>query len=72
MPNIPDDIFTEPDNASPDTLANLDPLRRFAGVWESNQGVDVNPQAEGPERCVFREHIRMDPIDPHANGPLSR
>jgi len=68
MPNIPDDIFTEPD-ASPDTLANLGPLRRLAGVWESDQGLDINPKAEGPEQRVFREHIRMDPIDPQTNGP---
>ena len=68
MPNIPDDVFTEPD-VSPDTLANLGPLRHLAGVWESDQGVDINPKAEGPERRVFREHIRMDPIDPQANGP---
>ena len=31
--------------------------------------MDVNPKAEGPERRIFREHIRMDPIDPQANGP---
>lgn len=68
MPNIPDDIFTEPD-FSPDTLANLGPLRRLAGVWESDQGVDINPKAARPERRVFREHIRMDPIDPQTNGP---
>jgi hypothetical protein len=69
MPNIPDDVFTEPDNVSPDTLANLGPLRRLAGVWQSDEGVDINPKAEGPERRVFREHIRMEPIDPQANGP---
>src|SRR4029078_3825040 len=82
MPNIPDDIFTEPEDASPDTLANLGPLRRLAGVWESNQGIDINPKADGPERRgdtsqsadgperrVFRERIRMDPIDPQTNGP---
>jgi hypothetical protein len=68
MPNIPDDIFTEPD-VSPDTLANLGPLRRLAGVWQSDQGVDINPKADGPERNVFREHIRMDPIDAQTNGP---
>ena len=69
MPNIPDDIFTEPEDISPDTLANLGPLRRLAGVWQSDQGVDINPKADGPERRVFREHIRMEPIDPQANGP---
>ena len=69
MANIPADIFTEPDDVSPDTLANLGPLRHLAGEWQSDQGVDINPKADGPERRVFREHIRMDPIDPQANGP---
>jgi hypothetical protein len=68
MPNIPDDIYTEQD-PSPDTLANLGPLRRLAGVWQSDQGVDLNPKADGPERREFSEHIRMDPIDPQSNGP---
>ena len=68
MPNIPDDVFSEPDS-SPDTLANLGPLRRLAGVWASDQGVDINPKADGPERRVFREHIRMNPIDAQTNGP---
>ena len=65
----PTDIFTEPSNVSPDGLANLGPLRRLAGVWQADKGVDVNPKAEGPERRVFREHIRMDVIDPQTNGP---
>ena len=69
MPSIPDDIFTESDDVSPDTLRNLGPLRRLAGVWQSDDGVDISPKAEGPERRVFREQIRMEPIDPQANGP---
>ena len=69
MTTIPDDVFTEPENVSPDTLANLGPLRRLAGVWQSDQGVDVSPKAAGPERRAFRELIRMEPIDPVANGP---
>jgi len=69
MPNIPDDIFTEPDDFSPETLTNLGPLRHLAGVWQSDQGVDINPKAEGPERRVFREQTRMEPIDPQTNGP---
>ena len=60
---IPADIFTEPDDVSPDALANLGPLRHLAGVWQADKGVDVNPKAEGPERRVFREHIRMEPIE---------
>ena len=66
---MPADIFTEPENVSPDGLANLGPLRHLAGVWQADKGVDVNPKAEGPERRIFREHVRMDPIDPQANGP---
>lgn len=64
-----DDIFTEPDDVDPDTLANLGPLRRFAGVWEGRGGVDLNPKAEGPERRDFSERIVMQPIDAQANGP---
>jgi len=65
----PPDIFTEQSDVSPDGLANLGPLRRLAGVWQANKGVDVNPKADGPERREFIEHIRMDVIDPQANGP---
>jgi hypothetical protein len=68
LPALPD-IFTEPDNVSPDTLVNLGPLRRLAGVWQADKGVDVNPKGEGPERRVFIEHVRMDPIDAQTNGP---
>ena len=67
-PRSPTDIFTEPDY-SPDTLTNLGPLRRLAGEWQSDLGVDVSPKAEGPERRAFREYIRMEPIDPQTNGP---
>jgi hypothetical protein len=66
---IPADIFTEPTNVAPDDLANLGPLRRLAGVWQADKGIDINPKAQGPERRIFREHIRMDPIDPQTNGP---
>jgi len=69
MSDFPDDIFTEPDPVDPDTLANLGPLRRLAGVWEGLKGVDVNPKGEGPERRDFLERIEMQPIDPQANGP---
>lgn len=69
MHKFPEDIFTEPENIDPDTLANLGPLRRLAGVWEGRKGVDVNPKAEGPERRDFLERIEMQPIDPQPNGP---
>jgi len=69
MNPFPEDIFTEPDSVDPDTLANLGPLRRLAGVWESAKGVDVNPKADGPERRQYIERIEMQPIDPQANGP---
>ena len=32
MSDIPDDVYTEPEDFSPDTLANLGPLRPFANV----------------------------------------
>ena len=68
-PNFPDDIFTEPEDVDPNTLANLGPLRRLAGVWEGRKGVDLNPKAEGPERREYIERIEMQPIDAQANGP---
>jgi hypothetical protein len=69
MNPFPDDIFTEPEDVDPDTLANLGPLRRMAGVWEGRKGIDVNPKSEGPERREYIERIDMQPIDPQANGP---
>jgi len=68
MSAIPDDIFTEPD-VDPDTLKNLGPLRRLAGVWEGKEGVDLNPKADGPERREFIERAEFQPIDAQANGP---
>lgn len=32
MANSNDDIYTEPEDVAPDTLSNLGPLRRLAGV----------------------------------------
>ncbi len=69
MNPFPEDIFTEPADVDPDTLANLGPLRRLAGVWQSAKGVDIAPKAPGPDRREFRERIEMQPIDPQANGP---
>ena len=69
MNPFPEDIFTEPEDVDPDTLANLGPLRRLAGTWEGRKGIDLNPKAEGPERREYLERIDMQPIDPQANGP---
>jgi len=69
MNPFPEDIFTEPSDVDPDTLANLGPLRRLAGGWEGRKGVDLNPKAEGPERRDYIEQILFEPIDPQANGP---
>jgi hypothetical protein len=66
--DIPEDIFTEQD-ADPDTLAHLGPLRRFAGTWEGMRGVDLNPKADGPEQRDYQERIVMQPIDAQSNGP---
>jgi hypothetical protein len=64
-----EDVFTEPSDVDPDTLANLGPLRRLAGRWHARKGIDLNPKADGPERRVFIERINFEPIDPQANGP---
>jgi len=69
MPAFPDDIFTEPEDVDPDTLANLGPLARLAGGWEGLGGVDINPKADGPETRGFMERSLFQPIDPQANGP---
>jgi len=69
MNPFPDDIFTEPEDVDPDTLANLGPLRPLAGIWEGRKGIDLNPKAEGPERREYLERIEMQPIDPQPNGP---
>lgn len=69
MPSFPEDIFTEPANIDPDTLANLGPLKRLAGTWQSAAGRDINPKADGPEHRDYIERIRFEPIDPQPNGP---
>jgi hypothetical protein len=69
MNPFPTDIFTEPTDVDPDTLANLGPLRRLAGTWQAPKGIDLNPKAEGPERRQYIETIDFKPIDPQANGP---
>jgi len=66
--DIPEDIFAEQD-ADPDTLAHLGPLRRLAGTWEGMRGVDINPKEDGPEQREFQERIVMEPIDAQSNGP---
>ena len=66
---FPKDIFTEPSDVDPDTLANLGPLTRLAGRWEGQRGADVNPKADAPEHRVFIERIAFDAIDPQTNGP---
>ncbi len=70
MNPFPEDIYTEPSDVDPNTLANLGPLTRFAGKWQSQAtGIDTSPKAEGPERRPFIETITFDAIDPQANGP---
>jgi hypothetical protein len=68
MTDFSKDIYTEPE-PDVDTLANLGPLTRIAGIWTGAQGLDVNPKAAGPERQPFVERIEMQPIDAQTNGP---
>jgi hypothetical protein len=71
MAIFPEDIFTEPGDVDPDTLANLGPLRRLAGTWRSARRAPMSrPRRKGPERRVnSSERIVLEPIDPQANGP---
>jgi hypothetical protein len=72
------DIYTEAAR-NDDTLANLGPLRRLAGIWTSAAGADVHPvgpgsDVSGPvinddEHNAFVERYELQPIDPQTNGP---
>jgi hypothetical protein len=68
MGDYPKDIYTEPE-PDVDTLANLGPLTRMAGIWMGTRGLDVNPKPEGPEKQAFIEHMELQPIDAQTNGP---
>ncbi|MBV8619757.1 MAG: FABP family protein [Curvibacter sp.] len=63
------DIFTEPSPIDFDTLRNLGPLRRMAGIWQGTRGLDVKPKADGPRKQAYVERIELQPIDPQTNGP---
>jgi hypothetical protein len=69
MDAYPKDIYAEPEDVDPDTLANLGPLRAMAGVFEGARGNDEHPAAEGTESDAFVERAELQPIDPQLNGP---
>ena len=69
MSDFPQDIYTEPQGYSINTLENLGPLTRMAGIWEGQRGLDIKPKADGPKKQVFIERIELQPIDPQTNGP---
>ena len=69
MSDFPDDIYTEPNPLDVDTLSNLGPLTKMAGVWEGERGLDIKPKADGPKKQAYVERIELQPIDPQTNGP---
>ena len=69
MSVYPNDIYADPAQVNPDTLAALGPLAPMAGVWEGTRGVDVAPKAAGPRTQEFYERIELQPVDPGNNGP---
>lgn len=69
MSDLPEDIYTEPNPIDINTLSNLGPLTRMAGVWEGARGLDVKPKAEGPKKQAYVERLALHPIDPQTNGP---
>jgi hypothetical protein len=64
----PPDIYTEPEDIDPDTLAHLGPLAPLAGTWEG-EGVDLHPVREGTGEARYQERLELAPIDPQPNGP---
>jgi len=68
MHRYPADIYTEPE-PDPDTLARLGPLAGMAGIWTGDDGLDINPKADGPEHQRFIERYELQPIDAQTNGP---
>ena len=50
------------------SIQTRSPISVRCGTWPAcgaqNKGLDINPKADGPERRVFIETVRMDPIDP--------
>ena len=69
MSAFPEDIYTEPSDVDVQTLRNLGPLTRMAGIWQGMRGLDVKPKAEGPKKQAYVERIELQPIDPQTNGP---
>ncbi len=69
MSHFSNDIFTEPQGYSVNTLEQLGPLTGMAGIWEGIRGLDVKPKAEGPKKQAYVERIELQPIDPQTNGP---
>ncbi len=69
MSEFPKDIYTEPRSIDFNTLENLGPLSKMAGIWEGERGLDIKPKAEGPKKQAYAERIELQPIDPQTNGP---
>lgn len=65
---FPKDIYTEPE-FDVDTLNNLGPLTKMAGVWTGTRGLDVKPKAQGPKKQAYVETYELQPIDAQTNGP---
>lgn len=69
MSEFSNDIYTEPDGYDRNTLNNLGPLTRMAGIWTGERGLDIKPKADGPRKQAYVERIELQPIDPVTNGP---
>ena len=65
---FPKDIYTEPE-FDVDTLSNLGPLTKMAGIWTGTRGLDVKPKAAGPKKQAYVETYELQPIDAQTNGP---
>ena len=54
---------------SNEIINNLGPLKRLAGTWEGDKGVDVSRIKSKETTTKYREKIIFEPLGPVNNGP---
>ena len=59
MSEFPKDIYTEPRSIDFNTLENLGPLSKMAGIWEGERGLDIKPKAEGPKNRLMQSALNF-------------
>jgi len=68
MSNFPDDIFTEPQGCSVNTLKQLGSLTGMAGIWEGIRGLDIKQKAHKNSKTMARNYFTVLAITPIASN----